>query len=342
MNSITSCKIFKSVDKLYNVTGNLKAINANIDKYIVPYKHYEFFVSSMKSNKRALARMVMDNLSKKNIVPILLEDPVNISDKMIHFPHELMCFSMKKDGKIISCVNISSKARYARFGGSSEIDYLNIKDTEFYGLMQSGLLFYAMTNYGSQLSIKIDFVRSTTEIYSYTLARIIDAIYPISGKTGGLDILQYICAIYCLQSMFGYDLETAKSYALTLKTIVKTSITSGACKFYNNSSDKFDMRTTRVSEINGETIYPIDVLMQIIPYEFTFIDREEISYRNILSRYTDIYGSNALFAIEHLFTFLNMLQLGVLHVGLFSDSRVDRISGNYVPNLEKILATVIR
>jgi len=52
-----------------------------------------------------------------------------------------------------------------------------------------------------------------------------------------------------------------------------------------------------------------------------------------------MYGQNSVFAIEHFFSFLTMLQLAHLRIGMYNDSQLDQFAKTYVNDIEKIIVS---
>jgi hypothetical protein len=54
-----------------------------------------------------------------------------------------------------------------------------------------------------------------------------------------------------------------------------------------------------------------------------------------------MYGSNSLFAIEHFFSFFNMLVTATMRINMYTDLLIEKGAGPYVNDLLKLVVTVI-
>jgi hypothetical protein len=87
-------------------------------------------------------------------------------------------------------------------------------------------------------------------------------------------------------------------------------------------------------------VFPIDKFIAILSNEFNFVKSGNLDYRLLIDRFTRMYGSNALMAVEHFYSFINMLECSNLKVGLFNDMMIDNVSSVYVDDINKIILSI--
>jgi len=85
----------------------------------------------------------------------------------------------------------------------------------------------------------------------------------------------------------------------------------------------------------------VDDFFKYLSEAFPFLRSNAFKYRNVVFLYTKMYGQNAVFAIENLFSFVNMILTASMRIGIFNDRMIDNIAGRYVDDVERALAEMI-
>jgi hypothetical protein len=321
MNSLNDTIIFKEAEPLMDV---LKAAfnTANIQYYLVDPELYDYCYKIFKNYKYSLSKVVVDYGNKNKIQMVLYGEPKDIvKNNPLMVPSYFFSFVMpdKKLGKV-GVANISPRAKYTRNKIDNSIESLKMNERDMYAYLQSATVSLLLNEKADSLNSNSKFVKQCAEIYSILLAKCLDRNYPFGAERDSYTILTFLCAVFFFQSMFGFDEEKAVNYAMTLKIISK-SVVETQCKTFD---ENLTMKT-------------IEDLIKAISREFTFIRKDSIQYRNLVLMYTRMYGQNSIFAIEHFGSFLNMIELSALRLGMFNDLVIDQVSKTYVKNIETIL-----
>jgi hypothetical protein len=334
--------MFQAIDKIFGVTGLITDKNFPISSYIVPFDHYKHLHTLFKGYKFTLAPAVIKYMENLVIRPLFLAEPVDIKEKKILFSTEIVGFLRPYEGKLTAFVDVSPKARYMRNKLTNEIDLFNIFERDFFAYMQSSLILKLLYENNNSLNFNGNFTKAIAEIYSFYVTKCIGAIYPVNSTVGGVNAMNFISACYCFQNFFGYDVTKAKQQALTLKGTDRQTVTS-ECVYYRHDEPEIDMNPTAsiYKNTGSNQIYPIDTFLNILMMEFPFIKSDKIEYRNIIGRWVQMYGKNAVLAFEHAGTFVNMIATACMRVGLFNDMTIDKTAAGYVADIEKILNTLV-
>ena len=75
----------------------------------------------------------------------------------------------------------------------------------------------------------------------------------------------------------------------------------------------------------------------IISKEFEEMRTGKIERRNITDRYISMYGQNALTAIEHCESFINMILTSEFKTGLYIDNNIYNIAKDDIPIIQSAL-----
>lgn len=346
MNSLVTSSVFKRMDEIFKIKEKMQS-PALIDLYTIDYELYQNNIYNLKSSNFRLNKQIAKALELGEIKPILCAEAREKGKHLnLELPAALPGFLLPIKGKIIGFSDVSFRGKYIRSATTGEIESFCIDERSFYGLMQTAYVNRLLYINKNSLSVNIKFVRTVCEAYTHLLTRCISAIYPVSANKADLEILKYITVVFCLQNFFGYNVSKARSLAFTFTGIEKNVILSD-CYYYsieetdanskliNMSSDAF---LTRKGE--KDVLYPIDIYLNILKNEFTYIKSGKMSFRNILDRYVTMYGACGSLAIEHCGSFINMMVSAFAKFNFYKDLAIEKSIGAYIDDLYKIFSTI--
>ena len=187
MNSLAQTVIF---NQLANIPPFKTIAKINFEDYVISDKFYKHKISSFNEFRSPMMKSVIKLMELDQLVPIMLEMPEKKTINAVKITPALFVFAKKltnKSAKIY--VNISSRATYIENKESSlkEIQALKINNTDFYYMMQSGLIAKIMVDKPNYLTGSPNFIKNTAETYSSLLSRCIDVINPISFDKDEID-----------------------------------------------------------------------------------------------------------------------------------------------------------
>jgi hypothetical protein len=131
--------------------------------------------------------------------------------------------------------------------------------------------------------------------------------------------LNFITALFFLQTFIGYDVERAINVAMGIKIV-----------------DKSVIQNESVIYAHGETTIPnIDVFIEKIEKEFNYIRPGSITLRLISYQFNSFYGEASHFALEHFQSFINMIINSHIGTNIYHDLFIKKsIASNLVTNVE--------
>lgn len=340
MNALTSTRVFPLMNKLFNITQVLSSQTV-IDEFTVDKEMYSNYVQNIKSFRFPLVKQIVNSLNNGTIRPILFADSKLEEDKSLMFPTSITGFiRMNKNGPV-SYMDVSSKGSYLRNKLTKEIEFFKIDDRSFYCFMQMAFITMVLHKNSNSLSANQKFLKCICESYSYMLTRCISALYPVSANKADEEVLRYITKVFCLQNFFQMSQDNAKITAYNFQSTDK-GVISNNCNYFiyydkiKEQGDIYDMSTVDTKN----DLYPIDKYLNIISEEFTYIKNGKIKFRNVLNRYTSMYGQNSVLTLEHSSSFINMLLASTLKIGLYNDLMIDKNLGVYIDELYKIIGMI--
>jgi len=345
MNSIRTTKVFEPVNKIFKLQESILNPSFSLDPYIVDYEMYDFILKTFRGYKFPLAKKIVEYGQSQMLIPLTLSDPKVSKAKIIMHPSSIPTFlKINNKKQSISYVDTSPKASYLRNKVTGGIEYYKIDERCFFAYMQMALLNKIFTDYSSTFEHNVNFAKLVAEIYAYLLQRSISSIYPVTSSVEDAEALMYLCAIYCLQNFFNYSIEKAKANALTLRGVNRLTIVNN-CHYYNYAEDdNIDMRPELEHKGLGDgktKIYPIDIFVNILSAEFPYIKSGRMEARTLLERYSTMYGQNSAFAVEHFFSFINMIFTSDLKVNLYTDLLIQKAAETYTEDLHKMVLQLV-
>lgn len=342
MNSFKTTKMFHVLDKIFEITQKLASINKWVNKYSIDRDKYDYLIQILKTYKYPLTKDVVTALEKGEVVPINTNDPKNPDDKMITIPTSITSLStLNEKKKLVTYVDTSSRATYVRNKVTNEIEAYAINPRDFFIYAYRGYIARYLIENKNGMEVKINFVKAVCDAYSRMLVKTISAIYATGAKEEWGQRLRYITICFALQNFFNFEPQKAKDYALTFKGIDKSFIYS-SCKYYNSSYSNISMRSDDVTkenkQITDDTIFPFDIYISILAKEFEEMRSGKIERRTITDRYISMYGQNAITALEHCESFINMIMTSELKSGLYIDNNIHDITKD---DVKVIISTML-
>jgi hypothetical protein len=291
-----------------------------IEKYKVNKIWYDHYLKIFKGYKYPLAKAVVELAEADKIILINAGDPEDQKTQIYNIQPFVPATVFKTSEGTTCCVNISHRAKYIRNKISGEIESLKISERELYTFLQTAAACYIVNIKDEELTNNTKFAKICAEIYTTILSRCINKTYPISAEREDMIVLNFYCAIYCLQVMFGYSEEKSIAYAYTLKNVDKNVVDTN-CKLINDSLIMYDMND----------------FIRIVENEFDYIRKGAITYRNLLLMFNKMYGQNSFFAMEHFFSFFTMIEQSSMRIGMYADGQLDNIVKPYLKDIETLI-----
>lgn len=348
MNSFKTTKIFSLIDKVFQLTPIISTLDNWIGKYTVDRDKYDYLIQICKTYKYQLSKDVVTCLERNEIIPFNSQDPKDPSEKLINIPTSISSLSgFNKNHKVVTYVDTSMRAGYARNKVNKEIEAFSISEKDFYCSMQRGFVARKLIVDNASLSTSPNFIRSVMNSYARLMAKPISAVYGTGAKAEWMNKLYYITCVFCLQNFFNYEIERAKTFALSMPGLTKAFIIE-ECKLYNRDSSKIDMMSSSdpiergkkviAGSNNGIPVYPVDIYVELLKSEFDEMRTGKIEYRSILDRFTSMYGQNSMTSIEHCESFVNMILTSELKCGIYNDRGIYDIAKDDVKTISTLLA----
>lgn len=320
MRSLSKTYIFEPIDRLMGVKEALSDPDL-VKNFAVPFPLYEHFMQNFRGFKYPLSKFVIEATKNKTIVPILMaESNVKTLKGLDRFPISVPCFRLADN---VTYANISPRASYLWDKNGNPI-FLKITDREFYSFMQSALIFRIFGLYDAKISSNLQLVKSLAEIYTILLSKCIDKTYPIAADRSDLAGVQYLCAKFFLDYCMEIPGERADTIIGKIRTIDKSMV----------------MNSLGGTE-SIPTIESVDQFVELLKDKFPYLRKESVTFKTLVTQFTSMYGSNAVFALEQPFAFAHMIFMSNMRIGMYNDRVIDNVGGKYVEDLEKMLAEFV-
>ena len=314
INKLTESKFFSFLNKKYNYSQLFQKIN--FMDYKLPDDVIMDRLSAFKGYKYPFVDNVIEAVKSRKVIPCDFTVSVtnkNAKDLFIDskLPRSMFSINGINNGKIVNYVDLSIKGKYLKTP-QGVISYYDIPDLSLYHLLSAAYVQLQLIE-DPQLSTNKSFLTKVSESYALILSKIIDNMFPIiSTSNTGYDKVFFLSMVFCLQNMFGVDKEDAMSNALKSKFISNPTILKNECLYYQ--TDKNFM-----SNVDYNTIYPLDNFCKIICEEYEFIENDALKSENLNLFFVKRMNKNAIFALDSASAFINMLILGKASLGLFND-----------------------
>jgi hypothetical protein len=219
---------------------------------------------------------------------------------------------------------MSAVAKYIRNTTSGRVELLDIDSRQFYGFIQAAAMTYVMLKKESSLKTS-PFTQKLVKCYSRMLSKPIDKIYPISHTDAGYVTMTYILSVYALKVIMGYTLEDALEVSRRTSEGAKALVDT----VYRTLSEDKELKMEKFDDV-----------IQLLEVYIENLRPGQITYRSISRQYARMYGVNAVWAIESLTIFFQMIQMANIWLGLYQDKSIQVQSAAYYKDLEKLISTV--
>ena len=320
MRPLSETVIFEPVDRLMGVRSTLSDPKL-LSMYGIRFDLYDYIVQSFKGFKYPIAKFVYQNAIGKKIAPILLAESADKATPAItDFPTSIPCFQLGG----VAYADISPRASYVRDGVTKQPNHLKIQDRELYAFLQSALVLRTFNLNAQRIESNIKFMKCIAEVYAIFLSKAIDKNYPVSSEQTHFAALQFLCALF----FFEYVIKMSPDKARQMASSLRLTDTSACVEVLGNL------------EYLG-SVGTMELFFKMLGDKFTYLRSESFKYHNVVLLYTKMYGQNAVFAIENLFSFVNMILMASMRIGMYNDQMIDKIAGKYVDDVEKMLAEVL-
>lgn len=338
MNSLSQTKIFNRISKIF---GSLEKTLTTIDftPYRVPESLYmDLYVEQMKNYAYPLARQTLEACKKLTIRPVLLAEPQDrtIEEMSKRIPQTIFTFGAidKVSKKFVCYVDTSMKARYIRDKMTGSITGYKIDPAHFYAYMQTGLIFSFCKLNNNRLNNAKILLRELCSCFVVLLGKVIDMKLSVSANRLDFHLLMFLSACYFYEALCGFKKEKAIESAKQLKFIMKDSIDS-RCEYLNNDALNMSLEPSLVQD----DIYPIDKFVSIISRQFNLGDK--INYRDLVTWWSNLYGSQSIAAIEDSTTFFTMMMLVQLRTNFYNDMTIISALKKEIANLPKLITPLL-
>jgi hypothetical protein len=322
MNTLANTQLFRAAiekrPQLKNVFNSEMLV-----KYSIPDSFYNHYYKIFQSKKYPLIRYMLQLAKEERIKLVNFLDPIDLKLKPIILPPYFTCLGGKSENgkKLVIYANAIKKAGFKRNTKTQEIEQLDIDEMSLFGYLYSATLSYIISTKSLILESNVKFVSLCAEIYALLLNRCIsNKQYPIGSTMNEYTRLNFITALFFLQTFIGHDVERAVRTALNLKVVDK-SVIENECIIY----------------AHGElTISNFDVFINALEKEFSYIRPGTITLRTLSYQFDSLYGETALFALEHFQSFINMIINAFIGTNLYHDLLIKKsISSNLIGNIEQ-------
>jgi hypothetical protein len=322
MNTLANTQLFRAaIDKrpqLKNVFNS-----EMLAKYSIPDSFYNHYYKIFQSKKYLLTKYMLQLAKEERIKLVNFLNPIDLNLKLIILPPYFTCLGGKsEDGKkLVIYANAIKKAGFKRNPKTQEIERLDIDEMSLFGYLYSATIAYIIATKSLLLESNIKFISLCAEIYVVLLNKCISSKqYPIGSTMNEYTRLNFITALFFLQTFIGYDVERSVTTALKLK-VVDSTVIQNECIIYGHDE---------------LTISNFDVFIKALEKEFPYIRPGTITLRTLSYQFDSLYGDNALFALEHFQSFINMIINAYIGTNLYSDLLIKKaIASNLIGNIEQ-------
>lgn len=317
-NKLSETRFFNKAIQLFNF---MKAMNGvNLGDYFIPKELYSGRIDVFKGYKIPLATDVLAYLKENKLIPASFDESPKKALPSLHieakFPHSIFNLISMASGKPQCIIDLSNKGKYD-FDNSGNPIYFDVPDIHFFYLALAGFVNLRLEEDPS-ISTKPGFMQIISTTYSLILTKIIDNMFPIASSSNtDYNKLYFLCAEFCLESMFKLPKEEAIRYATKTTGITKATDVMES-SVYINSND------TMTSGIDFKNTFPIDKFCEIICKEYEYITPEKFTPNLLMLKYSNRLTKNAWFALEHLGSFLTMIILSKGGLGIYNDAMIKR------------------
>jgi hypothetical protein len=322
MNTLANTQLFRAAIEKRPQLKNV--FNSDmLSKYTIPDSFYNHYYKIFQSKKYPLTKYMLQLAREERIKLVNFIDPIEPKLKPIILPPYFTCLGGRSENgkKLVIYTNAIKKARFKRNTKTQEIERLDIDEMSLFGYLYSATIAYIITTKSLILESNVKFISLCAEIYTVLLSRCIsNKQYPIGSTMNEYTRLNFITALFFLQTFIGYDVERSVRAAFNLR-VVDSSVIANECIIYGH----------------GElTISNFDVFINALEKEFSYIRPGTITLRTLSYQFNSLYGDTALFALEHFQSFINMVINAFIGTNLYNDLLIKKsIASNLIGNIEQ-------
>jgi hypothetical protein len=324
MNTLANTQLFRAAIEQY---PNLKNVfnSKMLSDYAIPDSFYNHYFKIFQNKKYPLTKYMLQLAREDKIRLVNFSDPKNLKLKSILLPPSFTCIAGRsEDGKkLIVYANAVKRAGYKRNTKTQEIESLKIDEVSLFGYLYSAAIAYIILTKSVILESNTKFISNCTELYVSLINRCISSKqYPIGSNMNDYTKLNFISALFFLQTFIGYSEERAVRVALGIRLVDK-SVIENECNLY----------------VHREfTISNFDMYIAAIEKEFSYIRAGTLTLRLISYQFNSLYGESSHFALEHFQSFINMLINVHIGTNLYHDLLIKKSLGsNLIGNIEQAL-----
>lgn len=337
MNALSQTKIYNRIGKIF---GSLEKTlgNLNFTPYTVPIEMYmDYYVEMFKTYNYPLARVTMEACKNQIIRPCLLSEPYNKDVKELSkvIPQNIFTFGAidQKTKDLVCYVDTSMKGKYKYNKITETIDTYKIDPSNFYAYMQSGLIFHFCKKNNAKLSNAKTLLKEIATCFIVLLSKVIDSKLSISANREDYHILLFLCGCFFYESLCGYTKERAIENVKQINFIMKDGIRA-KCHYLNS-----EINMGYNSKDIEKDFYPIDMFVNIVSQQFNL--GEKINYRDVVTWWSNLYGSQSIAAIEDSTTFIIMIMMVQLRANFYNDMIMISALKKQMADLPKLFLTLM-
>jgi hypothetical protein len=322
MNTLANTQLFKVAIEQYPSLKNVFNTKM-LSQYAIPDSFYNHYYKIFQNKKYPLTKFTLQLAKEGRVRLVNFADPIDLKLKAILLPPSFTCIAGRsEDGKsLVVYANAIKRAGYKRNIKNQEIESLKIDEMSLFGYLYSAAIAYIILKKPTVLENNQKFINNCTELYVSLVNRCISSKqYPIGSSMNDYTKLNFISALFFLETFIGYDVERATKVALGIKLVDK-SVIENECSIYAHG----DL-----------TISNFDMFIAAIEKEFSYVRPGTISIRLISYQFNSLYGDSAHFALEHFQSFINMIINSHIGTNLYHDLFIKKsIASNLVANIEQ-------
>jgi hypothetical protein len=322
MNTLAYTSLFRAALEQYPSLKNVFNPKTLRD-YAIPDSFYNHYYKIFQNKKYPLTRYMLQLAKEGRVGLVNFADPKDLKQKAILLPPSFTCIAGRsEDGKkLIIYANAIKRAGYKRNTKTQEIESLKIDEMSLFGYLYSATIAYIIATKSTILENNQRFISGCTELYVSLFNRCISSKqYPIGSNMNDYTKLNFITALFFLETFIGYDAERAVKVALSLKLVDKQVIENESIIYAHHDF----------------TISNFDTLIASIEKEFSYIRPGTITIRLVSYQFNSFYGEAAHFALEHFQSFINMIINVHIGTNLYHDLFVKKsIASNLIANIEQ-------
>ena len=302
--------------------------SVNLANHLCPYDMYAHKIENIKSFNYPFVKETYESLKNRSVIPMFISDtvkplPQQTTDLLLKIPPYMFNFTTGSgNGPFVTAINMDLKGGYKRAkttGSVGQAETITVDDRSFFHYASLGYVINRLFDLDKSGSLKSadDFAKQIAGFYSLLMGKCLDRNFTMNN-TDALDYLYYLCACFCLESMFGYDKKSAMNVAKKIKFINADN------PVIKNSSYVMDDSISMVANCDYKETFPIMNFTEIMMNEFSSFRPSRFSKDLLLIYFTNMYGLNSFLAVESLIGVITMYMLSKAKMKLYTDFVIDK------------------